>query len=134
MANENTWEELIRAKAREGQANPAHPYNAHFYEARRGAEVRIFDLYRSASGIITIGECLPLGRPPLQTPLVPARESEAYVRVNYGGRRSESPDEMMATFAAEHGLSEVQKFAEIQTSGEMPRLILEVLRRLKVLQ
>ncbi len=134
MANENTWEESFRAKALERQANPAHPYNAHFYEARRGAEVRIFDLYRTTSGIITIGECLPPGRPPLQTPLVPARECEAYVHVNYGGRRSESPDEMMATFAAEHGLSEVQKFAEIQTSGEMPRLILEVLRRLKVLQ
>lgn len=134
MIDRKKWEEALRFGEKEMQANPGRPYNAHFYEARRGEELRILDLYCSGAGFITIGECLPLGRPPLKPPLVPGSDFLLYVRVNYGGVKSRSPEEVMSAFAAEHGLTQVRKFAEIHTAGEMSHILPEVLRRLKVLQ
>jgi hypothetical protein len=62
------------------------------------------------------------------------RDFAVYVHVNYGGVPSQSPEEVMCAFAAEHGLTQVRKFAEIHTTGEMSRILPEVLRRLKGLQ
>lgn len=134
MMDFRNWEEAFRVKEQETRANPASPYNAHFYEARRGAELRIFDLYCSQTGYITIGECLPPNRAPLRPPLAPGRDFEVYSHVNYGGVKSQSPEDVMSAFAAEHGLTQVKKFEEIRTAGEMSRVLPEALRRLKVLQ
>lgn len=120
-------------ETRPQRANPARPHNAHFYEARKEGELRIFDLYAAQSGVITIGECLPPGRLPLKPPLV-GRDFGLYSHVNYGGARSHSPDELMSAFAAEHALTQVKKFAEIHTAGEMNRMVPECLRRLGALQ
>lgn len=127
-------EEVLRFKQQENRANPKHPYHAHFYEARRGADLRILDLHCSENGYITIGECLPPNRTPLKPPVVPGSDFGIYAHVNYGGVRSQSPEDVISAFAAEHGLTEVKKFAEIHTAGEMSRILPEVLRRLKVLQ
>lgn len=128
------FEEALHVREQEIRTNPALPYNAHFYEARRGEELRILDLGCSKDGIITVGECLPPGRPPLKPPLVPGRDFGIYVHVNYGGAKSPSPEDVMSAFAAENGLTQVRKFAEVRTAGEMSRIVPEVLRRLKIMQ
>lgn len=127
------WDELLRVGDRATRANPACPHNAHFYEARNERELRIFDVYCAQSGIITIGECLPPGRLPLKAPLV-GRDYGLYSHVTYGGVQSQSPDEVMSAFAADHGLTRVKKFAEINTKDEMDRMVLECLRRLGAVQ
>lgn len=127
------WEEAFRVKEQELQADPARPRDAHFYEAHLGEELRIFDLYCHETGIITIGECLPPNRLPLKPPLV-GRDFGIYAHVSYGGVRSQSPEEVISAFAAEHGLTQVKKFAEMHAAGEMSRLLPETLRRLKLLQ
>lgn len=133
MTDWKEWDELLRVGDREARASPARPHKTHFYEARNERELRIFDVYCAQSGIITIGECLPPGRLPLKPPLV-GRDYGLYSHVTYGGVRSQSPDEVMSTFAADHGLTRVKKFAETDTTAEMDQIVLECLRRLSAVR
>lgn len=129
----DNWEEMLRKETAKLIADPARPYNLHFYECKYNGRLRVFDLFRThidGETSITIGESLtPLMEPiaPLFTPPVNA---VLYTHVNYGGVVAKSPDWLMSTFAGVRELTDVVKLVETMSFNQVVPVMKIVIERL----